>query len=88
MINFEEFKVKMLNEFRKEYLNAFLKKDSLVIEEGTIEATVSMQDAYEEYKLAKDFKFICDIFKKTLKEEFQKRRFKIDYTKNISSYKI
>ncbi|OPJ54756.1 DUF1444 family protein [Alkalithermobacter paradoxus] len=81
MINFEEFKVKMLNEFRKEYVNAFLKKDSLVIEEGTIEATVSMQDAYEEYKLAKDFKFICDIFKKTLKEEFQKRRFKIDYTK-------
>lgn len=81
MINFEEFKVKMLNEFRKEYTNILLKKDNLVIEKGTTEATISMKDAYEEYKITRDFKFISIMFKKSLKEEFDKRRFKIDYTK-------
>lgn len=81
MFKFEEFKLQMLNEFIKEYGDTLLSKDNLIIQTGTLEATISLQDAYEEYKLARDFKFISGVFKKTLEEEFVKRKFKIDYEK-------
>lgn len=46
-----------------------------------MEATISLGIAFEEYTLAKNFKFICDIFKKAIQEEFTKYKFKVDYNK-------
>ncbi|MDU1350590.1 DUF1444 family protein [uncultured Clostridium sp.] len=81
LLDYERFKVKMLNEFIKEYPDSHLENEDLKVIRLNLEATISLDIAFQEYNLAKNFKFICDIFKKAIQEEFTKYKFKVDYNK-------
>lgn len=79
MLEFEKFKLKMLNEFKKEYDMTEIQGDLIKIQSGSIEATLPVQDAYNEYKLVKNFDFICKQYLKILDKEFKKTKFQVDY---------
>lgn len=81
LLDYGKFKVKMLNEFIKFYPDSYLDKEDLKVIRLNLEATISLKIAYEEYILAEDFEFICDMFRRAIGEEFKKYKFKVDYSK-------
>lgn len=81
MVNYEEFKIWMLNKFIAYYPHAKLKNDELVITKDNIEASIFLYQPFEEYKNKNSFNLIFDKYLNTVKEEFEKCRFKVDYNK-------
>ena len=81
MVNFEKFKIWMLNKFIVYYPHAKLKNDELIITKDNIEASVHLYHAYEEFKDVNNFNLICYKYINTIHEEFEKCRFKVDYNK-------
>lgn len=81
LINFEEFKILMLNKFIAFYPHAKLKNDELLITKDNIEASVFLYQPYEEYKINNNLKLICDKYLGIVNEEFEKCRFRVDYNK-------
>lgn len=81
MVNFEEFKILMLNKFIDYYPHVKLKNDELIITKENIEASIFLYQPFEEYKNKNSFNLIFDKYLNTVKEEFEKCRFKVDYNK-------
>jgi uncharacterized protein YtpQ (UPF0354 family) len=81
MVNFEEFKILMLNKFVAYYPHVKLKNDELIITKENIEASIFLYQPFEEYKNKNSFNLIFDKYLNTVKEEFEKCRFKVDYNK-------
>lgn len=81
LINFEEFKILMLNKFIAFYPHAKLKNDELVITKDNIEASIFLYQPYEEFKINNNLKLICDKYLGIVNEEFEKCRFRVDYNK-------
>jgi len=81
MVNFEEFKILMLNKFIDYYPHVKLKNDELIITKENIEASIFLYQPYEEFKINNNLKLICDKYLGIVNEEFEKCRFKVDYNK-------
>lgn len=81
MVNYEEFKIWMLNKFIAYYPHAKLKNDELVITKDNIEASIFLYQPYQEFKINNNLKLICDKYLGIVNEEFEKCRFKVDYNK-------
>lgn len=81
MVNFEEFKILMLNKFIAYYPHVNLKNDELIITKENIEASIFLYQPFEEYKHKNSFNLIFDKYLNTVKEEFEKCRFKVEYNK-------
>lgn len=81
MVNYEEFKILMLNKFIAYYPHAKLKNDELIITKDNIEVAVLLYHAYEEFKGVNNINLICNKYLNIIHEELEKCRFKVDYNK-------
>jgi uncharacterized protein YtpQ (UPF0354 family) len=81
MVNFEEFKIWMLNKFVDYYPHTKLVNDELVITKDNLEASIFLYQPYEELKIKNNLKLIFDKYLSLVNEEFEKFTFKVDYNK-------
>lgn len=81
MVNYEEFKILMLNKFIAYYPHVILKNGELIITKENIEVAVFLYHAYEEFKGVNNINLICNKYLNIIHEELEKCRFKVDYNK-------
>jgi len=81
LVDYGKSKIWMLTKFTMHYPHTTLVNDELIITKDNLEAFFLLNCALEKFKIENNFELICDKYLNTVKEEFEKCRFKIDYDK-------
>ncbi|QUH22090.1 hypothetical protein [Alkaliphilus sp. B6464] len=79
--SFDSFRLKMYNDIKKTYQYAQLNKNIILIYCNNIEISISIEDAYEEYKLCENYNIILDIFLKNIGNYLNQYKFNLNYNK-------